>query len=81
MNDVRVYPYHESHHAKGTRSRDGMCAQGEIRGAVCGQRVMFSVVATRPDGSRYYTVSACDDHLAGAVREGHHLGRRQRAVA
>ena len=81
MNDVRVYPYHPDYHAKGTRSRDGLCAHGEQRGAVCGERVTFSVVALRPAGGAYYSVSACDDHVAGAIRRGHHLGRRQRAVA
>lgn len=58
---LTVDPYDPAMHATGKSSREGHCGQGGRD--TCSLPPVFSVQGES------YTVAACDEHLAGAVRQ------------
>lgn len=58
---ARVEPFDRELHAEGSVSGQGRCGQGGRD--TCDADPVFSVVGD------HYRVAACDEHLAGAVRQ------------
>ncbi len=58
---AEVVPYDVARHGARTVSARGSCAQGGVD--TCAAQPVFSVIGET------YTVAACDDHVAGALRQ------------
>ena len=65
-----VSRFDASRHSPGTRSHEALCGQG-------GKDTCSKVPAFSVNGDEVrYNVAACDDHLAGAVRQALGMDRK-----